>query len=479
MRYSLIVVLTATAVLSPADTIYLKNGRTIVADRVREADGRIQYEVGDNTYAIPKSVVLRVETGPGPESAGPRLEPAQAAGAPAAKAPAEVPTFSPADKFVPSDPLFQKVIHDGKVDPDALRNLESEGNDAAAAGYFLAGRYEYQKGSREQARFYLERARIYAPENTVVLNYYAAVLVQLGRPSEAIAYADRSTRLAPNASDGFTVLGFAYYSDNRTAEAIPAWKRSLELRPDDTVKAYLAKAQREAAAEAQFTESDSGHFTIRYEGATTSSVLRQQIQETLEHDYDQLVSELAIVPRNNISVSLYTQQAFFDVTQAPAWIGAINDGKLRIPIQGLAAMTPALQKVLKHELAHSFINQTARGRCPQWLNEGIAQLVEPKSIGAKGQRLAQLYAAGRQIPLSQLEASFLSYSPAEALLVYDEALAAAEFIRDTYGVNQLHDILEHIGAGESTDAALQATLHLSYADFEQFLGQYLANKYGN
>ena len=469
----------ATAVLSPADTIYLKNGRTIVADRVREADGRIQYEIGDNSYAIPKSVVQRIETGPATGIAGSSLEPAQPAGSPAQKPPAEVPTFAPTDKFLPNDPLFQKVVHYGKVDADALRALESEGNDAAAAGYFLAGRYEDQKGNREQARYNLERARIYAPENTVVLNYYAAVLVQLGRPSEAIAYADQSTRLAPNAADGFTVLGFAYYSDNRTAEAIPAWKRSLELRQDDTVKAYLAKAQREVTAEAQFTESDSGHFTIRYEGATTSSVLRQQIQETLEHDYDQLVAELGIIPRNNISVSLYTQRAFFDVTQAPAWIGALNDGKLRIPIQGLAAMTPALQKVLKHELAHSFINQTAHGRCPQWLNEGIAQLVEPKSVQAHGQRLAQLYAGQHSIPMAQLETSFMGYSPAEALLAYDEALAAAEFIRDTYGITQLHDILEHIGAGDSTEAALQATLHLNYADFEQGLANYLTSKYGN
>ena len=68
---------------------------------------------------------------------------------------------------------------------------------------------------------------------------------------------------------------------------------------------------------------------------------------------------------------LYTEQAFFDVTQAPSWSGAVNDGKLRIPVQGLDSVTSDLARVLKHELAHSFINQLTGGRCPQWLNEGL------------------------------------------------------------------------------------------------------------
>ena len=78
--------------------------------------------------------------------------------------------------------------------------------------------------------------------------------------------------------------------------------------------------------------------------------------------------------------SLYTGQAFFDVTQAPSWTGAVNDGKLRIPIEGVGSITPELAHVLKHELAHSFINQISAGRCPQWLHEGIAQALEPKPV---------------------------------------------------------------------------------------------------
>ena len=60
----------------------------------------------------------------------------------------------------------------------------------------------------------------------------------------------------------------------------------------------------------------------------------------LESDYDDLARDLGNPPRDNILVTLYTEQAFFDVTHAPSWSGAINDGKLRIPVSGLSSMTP-------------------------------------------------------------------------------------------------------------------------------------------
>src|SRR5205814_97190 len=78
-------------------------------------------------------------------------------------------------------------------------------------------------------------------------------------------------------------------------------------------------------------------------------------------------------------------------TEAPSWAGALNDGKLRIPIGGVDAMNPELGRVLEHELTHSFIRSMARGRCPTWLNEGLAQLMEPRSAAMFSQELVPLF----------------------------------------------------------------------------------------
>jgi hypothetical protein len=293
----------------------------------------------------------------------------------------------------------------------------------------------------------------------------------MGMAKQALTYAQESTRLAPNSADAFAVLGFAQFASDRSKDAIRSWRHSLELRPDPMVQEYIAKAEREMKAEAEFSERASSHFTLRYEGKQTSDQLRRQIMMTLDSEYDELVRQLGVAPRENIAVVLYTQEAFFDVTQAPSWSGAINDGKLRIPVSGVESVNSEMARVLKHELAHSFIN-------PQWLHEGIAQLIEPKSLGSNGRPLAKLFAAEREIPYNALEGSFANFSSMQATVAYAESLAAVEYINDTYGMSDLRRVLERIGDGSIPEAALRATIHSDYGHLQDEVGKFLTSKYG-
>ena len=191
------------------------------------------------------------------------------------------------------------------------------------------------------------------------------------------------------------------------------------------------------------------------------------------------MNDFGFSPRETISVSLYTDQQFFDVSRVPAWVGALNDGKIRLPINGVEVVDTTFSRVLKHELAHSFINQMTRGRCPTWLNEGIAQLMEPRSAAPEGRKLAALYGTQRNIPLNQLEGSFLRFSPEEAAVAYAQSLIAAEYIRDTYGLSDLAQVLKRIGEGQSTESALRSTIQSGYAQFELELTRHLRRSYGD
>jgi len=450
-----------------AEVIHLKNGRTIWAEHVRERGAQIEYDIGDDSYAIPKSLVERVESGGiSPQVSG------SAGGH-------DLPGFVPADTSVHDTGLSEKVIHDGDVDEEELSSLERSGNaQTIAAGYFLAGKHEYEHGDFSKARTYLDTALRFDGQNASVLNYYAVVLAKTGHAPEALPYAERAVSLSPESPDSLTVLGYVQYSADHDQEAIRSWKHALQLRPDAAVQQFLAKAERDVSAQANYSERESSHFTLHYEGQQTSQSLRNQILATLDSEYDDLVGQLGIEPRNNIAVVLYTSQTFFDVTRAPSWSGAINDGKLRIPVQGVSLVTPQLARVLKHELAHSFINQLSAGRCPQWLNEGIAQFVEPKPL-ANGKQLAELYGAQREIPLNALEGTFVNFSSMQATLAYEESLATVQYISDAYGMSDLQRILEKLGQGSSTEAALRVVLHSDYGDLEVQVGKFLAVRYGS
>ena len=453
-----------------ADVIHLKNGRTIWADHVRENGNHVEYDVGDDSYKISKSSVESIEAG--------GLPPAYASSSSAPGPAKDLPAFVPEDSLAGHQDLVSKVVHDGKVDLDALTALEGEGKpELSATAYFLAGKHEFEHGNLPQARRYFETALRFRPDNSTILNYYAMALVRSGNAVAALSYAERSVRANPDSADAYTVLGFVQFSADRTKDAIRAWKRSLELRPDPVVEQYLAKANREATTEADFTQRESSHFTLRYEGKQTSEQLRRELIATLETEYDDLVRQLGVAPRASIPVILYTEQAFFDVTHAPSWSGAVNDGKLRIPVSGLSSMTSDLARVLKHELAHSFVSQATGGRCPTWLNEGIAQAVEPKSL-PEGRRLGQLFRAQQAIPYNVLEGSFMRFSSMEAVVAYAESLAAVQYISETYGMSDVERILERIGQGSSPEAALRATIHSDYGQMETEVGKFLASKYG-
>jgi tetratricopeptide (TPR) repeat protein len=451
-----------------ADTIHLKNGRTIVADHVRENGSHYEYDIGDDSYAIPKSSVDHVDAGgmPSQSSSG-------------ATKLSGLPTFTPADSLANESAVFTQIVKEGKVDPDVLTALEGKGNsELSATANFIAGKFEFEHGNIAQSRRYFENALRFQPDNSTILIYYAALLVRTGNPAQALPYAQRAAHSAPDSPDAYTMQGYAEFASDHTKDAISSWKRSLELRPDPAVQQLLAKAQREQNAESDFAEHESSHFVLHYEGKQTPDALRAQILQALESDYDDLARDLGTPPRDNIQVTLYTEQAFFDVTHAPSWSGAINDGKLRIPISGLSSMTPELAHVLKHELAHSFITQLSGGRCPIWLHEGIAQFLEPKSLGGEGHQLAVLFKSQQNLPLNALEGSFMNFSGAQAYLAYAESLAAVSYINDSYGMSDIQRILQRLSQGNSTEAALRSTIHSDYGQLESDLAKYLSDKYG-
>ena len=134
VRVTIILGLLAVAVSSAsADTICLKNGRKILVDHVRENGSRYEYEIGESSFAIPKSSVDHIETGGMPASS-------TAAGGASV---ADLPAFAPADSLANEGDLVAKIIREGKVDTDALSALEGKGNaELSATANFIAGKFD-------------------------------------------------------------------------------------------------------------------------------------------------------------------------------------------------------------------------------------------------------------------------------------------------------------------------------------------------
>src|SRR6185369_16136765 len=106
------------------------------------------------------------------------------------------------------------------------------------------------------------------------------------------------------------------------------------------------------------------HFSVRYDGEAHESV-GHEILRALERHYATLASSLDHQPAATISVILFTNQAYYDASGAPAWSGGAYDtldGHIRVPIGGLtSSLTPDMDGTLLHELTHAFVADRTHG----------------------------------------------------------------------------------------------------------------------
>jgi tetratricopeptide (TPR) repeat protein len=406
-----------------AEVLFLKNGGRLVVDRYWEEGERIFYERNGAVFGFPRHLLERVERDPKPLPGAAAPQPEPEAAAPA--------TFE-------------------------NRELRTAIERARAAA---------TQGDLEEASRQYRGALAVDPQNLTALVELAELHLSRGNLVAAQSQLELAKRAAPEDATVRKLLGEVYYRRGRTSLAIREWQRSLELAPDSELLMRLKKALRENNEDINFDEIRGPHFLLRYDGAVNERI-GSEIAAALEAEYRELQRELGFAPSESLRVTLYTNREFFDVTRAPSWVSAINDGEIRMPVQGLERLNEKLRQALRHELTHSFVNAKTGGNCPTWLHEGLAQF-------RNGEVPADLYARLREardnrslLPLWSLEGPFLNLSPEEARLAYLSSLAATIYLVERRGQQGLTEILDQLAQMKTMNEALRRVIGLDYQELE-------------
>jgi Flp pilus assembly protein TadD len=425
-----------------ADVIVLKNGRRITAVNVKEAGDRISGETPAGTITLPLALVDHVERD-------------GAVASPAASLRWDRPESSGA----------REAAGDAAA---AARGASAE--SAAAA-------LEFGRGNLDEALAHAERALRFEPDSPGLLIDVAYFRLRRGEYGSALEYLRRARRVAPDSADIAKLTGWAYYGLNRLASAVEEWKRAQQVQPDDDVAAALHKAERDLEAEREFREDGSEHFVLKYDGRSAPELARGILRQ-LEADFQSVSATLDYDPSERIGVLLYTNQAFADITRAPSWAGALNDGRIRIPVQGLPSVTPALARVLRHELTHSLVAGKTRGRCPVWLQEGVAQWMDGSQLTAAGAaQLLARYDRHEEPSLMLLEGSWMNFDNELIGAAYGWSLAIVESLARAGGPSDIERLLDRVAVETSTESALRSSLRLDYTELSRLAAEYLRRNY--
>jgi len=480
VRLSLFLFLAALVpFISFADIIYLKNGRKIVAQVTQEDSKQVVYSVQGGELSIPRSMVDHIErstnavdTPPSPPSENTQEK--------AREVPLPVLPSGETSSLTDSP-----VIKDGAVDEAYLLQLGDELAHHPTAenarllkqGYQQAALFQAHNGDPEGAIQKYQQALKLLPNDlslTLALGY---LLATQSHYLEAVDLLLPASDRYPKSADVVMLLGSAFYGMENLDEAVAQWNKALALEDNSRLRDAIAKAEREREIAGYYRELRSEHFLLRYGGEQVEE-LSGQVLSSLEASFQNLVLDLDYSPREVIIVILYPNQAFQDITRSPNWVGALNDGKVRVPVSGLTQMNTDLARVLKHELTHSFVRQITMGHCPTWFNEGLAQLEEGDTTARLGAQLARAAAGGHLPSFQALEGPFLNMPQDQVALSYAKSLAALEYLRANFDMGEICTLLKAMPSQPDFSLLLQKELHLSYPAFEQEVANYLVKKYG-
>jgi hypothetical protein len=305
------------------------------------------------------------------------------------------------------------------------------------------------------------------PNSIPALQVMAEARLALGDAFAARQNIEKALRQDDRDPRSWSILGDAVAGLGDRATAESHWRKSLLLRPDPAVQKKvgplpITPPRADPVRTRPFPEAQ---FRLSYDGGVNEP-LGTEVMAALGQAYSEYAARLGFHPETPVKVTLQMTARITD-GRAPEWADGWNDGSIRVPVQGLDRPTPRLIKVLRHELAHSFVTARTGNNCPTWLQEGIAQWLEGGDSAREDAQLRARARTGRLQGLLTLEGPFRGLGEAEANLVYAQSLSAVNHIIRTSGEAGLVRLLSALGDRLPSEEALPVALGLSYPEFQR------------
>jgi tetratricopeptide (TPR) repeat protein len=290
----------------------------------------------------------------------------------------------------------------------------------------------------------------------------------MAQPTAARHALQQALALAPGYTAASLLLGEILYQGSDLDGAIRVYEEAAAQQPVDPqfrkqLSARLAEWRREAERHVAFFQAQGAHFTVLFEGPADEALARRAV-ERLEAAYWRVGTALSTFPEQVITVVLYTQQQFRDVTRSPEWAAASYDGRIRVPMRGALTRPAELDRVLAHEFTHALVRSVAPRGVPTWLNEGLAVLFEPDGLEWATRQLA---ATEKRLPHDRLSGRFGGLTTADARLAYAQSAVTVQRFIELAGSAAVTGLLHDLAQGEAFSAAFERR---ALVPFDTFVG---------
>src|SRR5262245_6940153 len=306
------------------------------------------------------------------------------------------------------------------------------------------------RGDAAKAASLFREARGRSPRNPILHFGAGWAAYALGEYDAATSALKRALEYDSSFVQAAALLGKVAYANSDLDLAIRSMEKAAALAPNDSrIRRQLEQWRKESAVHTSLDQRTTVRFRVLYEG-TKQQAIGDRVASVLESAYWTIGKQLNSYPGETLTVILYTNKQFQDITRAPAWAGGGYDGRIRLPVSGALRTPLALDRVVRHELVHAMIAHIAPRNVPTWINEGLASIMDSSDRTWIKRTLAR---TSEVFALEDLSDGFDHLNGADALVAYAESAVAAEILCERVGPN-LPVFLQLVGNGHTPDQAL-------------------------
>ena len=216
-------------------------------------------------------------------------------------------------------------------------------------------------------------------------------------------------------------------------------------------------------------------------GDTIPQELLSVISQIVEHTYHEVGTVFQRYPQHKVPVFIeaaskidtaqaankvcsttspieVTNHTLFSDASLPQWaVGCYADGCIRLTYHPYSDFSVGvLYAVIRHEWTHLLIDLLTEGRCPNWLDEGLAQFIARPLMNSEKTHLQLASQDQHFLPLHLLRKPFCHLPGKQRRLAYLQSYAIVKYLIQEFSFTALRDVLKHLGNGKPTNTAFQA-----------------------
>ena len=216
------------------------------------------------------------------------------------------------------------------------------------------------------------------------------------------------------------------------------------------------------------------NFHIKHPALDIENIFRtvKRAQKIIKNKFDHNVEK--------IEISIYDskeelRQEGRSKSRYASWIAGIYDGKIRIISEREDKEPESLYIILTHEVIHLAVDKISKGRCPYWLDEGLAVYCSQELSDEYLAKLQEAVKSDRILPLEILgNPLHIDTSEEVRQLAYSEVSSITEYFIETYGWDKVKSIVIQIAKRHIKN--ILSDLSLNYYLLEQGWKRWLRSK---